>query len=167
MSIAHDIIVSDEEHEKDYDMRGLTKLERNSNKKLKGKRKRQLETLVANVSGQGFHVDTTDTRFSALLDGHNDKFGIDRTNPAYKETSAMKELLHEQSKRRNELSGGRDKDMWMMKTKEVHSSDGGWVERSSSVELSCLVKSIQAKVSTTLNEPKRKNVKRPASTYGR
>jgi len=35
------------------------------------------------------------------------------------------------------------------------------------VELSCLVKSIQAKVSTTLNEPKRKNVKRPASTYGR
>jgi hypothetical protein len=79
----------------------------------------------------------------------------------------MKELLHEQSKRRNELSGGRDKDMRMMKTKEVHSSDGGWVERSSSVELSCLVKSIQEKVSTTLNEPKRKNVKRPASTYGR
>lgn len=146
-------------------MRGLTKLERNSNKKLKGKRKRQLETLVANVSGQGFHVDTTDTRFSALLDGNNDKFGIDRTNPAYKETSSMKELLHEQSKRRNEISGSRDKDMRIMKTKEVHSSDGGWVERSSSaVELSSLVKSIQEKVSTTLNEPKRKNVKRPAST---
>ena len=100
-----EILHPDEEHEKDYDMRGLTKLERHSSKKLKGKRKRQLETLVANVSGQGFHVDTSDSRFAALLDGNDDRFGIDRTNPAYKETGAMKELLYEQSMRRNKNLG--------------------------------------------------------------
>ncbi|KAL3792208.1 hypothetical protein ACHAW5_004083 [Stephanodiscus triporus] len=89
---------------------GLTKLERHSSKKLKGKRKRQLETLAANVSGQGFHIDTSDTRFAALLDGNDDRFGIDRTNPAFKETGAMKELLNEQSMRRNKNLGGRDKE---------------------------------------------------------
>ena len=94
------IILLDEEHNKDYDMRGLTKLERHSSKKLKGRRKRQLESLVANVSGQDFRVDASDDRFAAMLDGKNDLYGIDRTHPAFKETSAMKELLQERSKRR-------------------------------------------------------------------
>ncbi|KAL3821659.1 hypothetical protein ACHAXA_006079, partial [Cyclostephanos tholiformis] len=143
----------DEEHAKDYDMRGLTKLERQSGKKLKGKRKRQLETLAANVSGQGFHIDTSDSRFAALLDGSDDRFGIDRTNPAYKETSAMKELLHEQAKRRNKNNGGRDKEWGMKnglrdeKAKDVRGRDDGWIECSSgALELSSLVKSIQRKL---------------------
>lgn len=147
----------DEEHEKDYDMRGLTKLERHSTKKLKGKRKRQLETLAANVTGQGFHIDTSDTRFAALLDGSDDKFGIDRTNPAYKETGAMKELLHAQSKRRNKNFGGRGDKERCVEIKDVHCRDGGWIENSSgAVELSSLVKSIQNKVLGKGAEPKRK-----------
>jgi hypothetical protein len=144
----------DEEQAKDYDMRGLTKLERQSSKKLKGKRKRQHETLAANVSGQDFQIDTSDSRFAALLDGSDDRFGIDRTNPAYKETGAMKELLHEQTMRRNKNIGSREKKWGMQNgmqddnSKNTRSRDEGWIESSSgALELSSLVNSIKQKVS--------------------
>ena len=124
-------------------MRGLTKLERHGKKKLKGKRKRQLETLAANVSGQDFHVDTTDTRFAALLDGTDDRFGIDRTNPAYKETGAMKELLQEQSKRRK----SKVKTNNSSKDEDVAGRGDNWKESSNgAMALSSLVQSLQRKV---------------------
>ena len=126
-------------------MRGLTKLERHGKKKLKGKRKRQLETLAANVSGQDFQVDTTDTRFAALLDGTDDRFGIDRTNPAYKETGAMKELLQEQSKRRRKKS--KVKSNTSSKDKDVVRRGDSWKESSNgAMALSSLVQSLQQKV---------------------
>ncbi len=131
-------------------MRGLTKLERHSNKKLKGKRKRQLETLAANVNCQDFYIDTSDTRFSALLDGNDGRYGIDRTNPAFKETGAMKLLLQEQSERRrgnrNGLKAGDGGDGRNSKYEE--SIDNNNVEICGATELSSLVKSIQQKVST-------------------
>lgn len=128
-------------------MRGLAKLERNANKKLKGKRKRQMETLAANVSGQDFNIDTSDSRFAALLDGDDDRFGIDRTNPAYRETGAMKALLQEQSKRRRKGKKQRGGGEGGEPKKEVN-RDGGWTEKSSgAMELSSLVKSLQQKVS--------------------
>jgi hypothetical protein len=34
------------------------------------------------------------------LEGSDDRFGIDKTDPHYKETSAMREILSEQTKRR-------------------------------------------------------------------
>ena len=140
------LYISDEEHKKDYDMRGLTKLERHGKKKLKGKRKRQLETLAANVSGQDFHVDTTDSRFAALLDGTDGRFGIDRTNPAYKETGAMKELLQEQSKRRRKKS--KVMSNTSSKDEEVAGRGDNWKERSNgAMALSSLVQSLQQKVS--------------------
>ena len=135
-------------------MRGLTKLERHANKKLKGKRKRQLETLASNVSGQDFHIDTTDDRFSALLDGGDDRFGIDRTNPAYKETGAMKELLQEQSKRRNKKRNSKEIDVKSNSTKKIdgiteHRNENSWKESSSgAMALSSLVQSLQQKVSS-------------------
>jgi phage replication-related protein YjqB (UPF0714/DUF867 family) len=91
-------------------MRGIQTFERHANKKLGGKRKRQLKNLAANVSGQGFQVDTNDERFSALLEGTDDRFGIDRTNPAFKETTAMKTLLEEQAKRRKSKSKEKSSD---------------------------------------------------------
>ena len=113
-------------------------------------------------------TDTSDSRFPALLDGNDDRFGIDRTKPAYKETGAMKELLYEQSMRRNETLGDRSRNYGYggqhgpreEKTKDVRGRDGGWVESSSgALELSSLVKSIQQKVSRNKDEPKRKKAK--------
>ena len=149
---------SDEENVKDYDMRGLAKLEKHSGKKLKGKRKRQLETLAANVSGQEFQIDTTDDRFAALLDGTDDRFGIDRTNPSFKETGAMKALLEEQTKRRKKSRAM--KNEWQegkQKAKESKSvAIDRWVESSSgALALSSLVKSLQQKVSNETEEHKK------------
>jgi hypothetical protein len=141
----------DEEHVKDYDMRGLAKLERHAGKKLKGKRKRQMETLAANVSGQEFKIDTSDNRFAALLDGTDDRFGIDRTNPMYKETGAMKTLLEEQTKRRKK-NRGKKRDTEVNKPDKVANTEitgdkNGWVDKSGgAMALSSLVKSLQQKV---------------------
>ena len=103
--------------------------------------------------------------------GNDDRFGINRTNPAFKETGAMKDLLNEQSMRRSENLGGRDKDGGMEarkrqngfrsdKAKDPHGREGGWIESSSgALELSSLVKSVQQKVSMNKDEPKRKKAK--------
>ncbi|EED92817.1 predicted protein [Thalassiosira pseudonana CCMP1335] len=152
----------DEEHTKDFDMRGLAKLEKHAGKKLKGKRKRQHETLAANVSGQEFQIDTTDDRFAALIDGSDDRFGIDRTNPLYKETGAMKTLLQEQSKRRRKNRGRKDGtsgggDATKGGEKRVEDKNGGWKDSSSgAMALSSLVKSLQQKVPNADKQAKRK-----------
>ena len=146
-------------------MRGLEKLERHANKKLRGKRKRQLENLAANVSGQGFQVDTKDDRFSAMLEGTDDRFGIDRTNPAFKETTAMKTLLEEQAKRRKKNRSKRSKENVSDKSKQHSQSSDGKNGKNNSdnpthesssgaMELSSLVKSLQTKVKNT-DKPKK------------
>ena len=128
-------------------MRGLAKLERHAGKKLKGKRKRQMETLAANVSGQEFQIDTTDDRFAALLDGTDDRFGIDRTNPMYKETGAMKSLLEEQTKRRKKNRGKKQKIAEPSHEADTKVTGDAWVDKSGgAMALSSLVKSLQQKV---------------------
>lgn len=89
-----------DEDERDYDMRGLVRVDKLKGKKLKGARKRKQDKLAANVSGTGFKINTTDNRFAAVLQGADDRFGIDRTDPNYKDTEAMREILVEQSKHR-------------------------------------------------------------------
>ena len=91
---------NDEEQEKDFDIRGLQRIEKNKGKKLKGGRKRKEEKITKDVSGTNFKVDVQDDRFAAVLDGADGRFGIDKTDPNYKDTAAMRDILAEQSKRR-------------------------------------------------------------------
>lgn len=142
-------------------MRGLEKLERHANKKLRGKRKRRMESLAANVSGQDFQVDTKDDRFSAMLEGTDDRFGIDRTNPAFKETAAMKSFLEEQVKRREKIRRKSKVDISEMSRQlsdgKNRNKTDAWVESSrGAIELSSLVKSLQTKVKNT-EQPKKKS----------
>jgi hypothetical protein len=90
----------DSDDERDFDMRGLERIEKNKEKKLHGARKRKEDKLTANVTGSDFKVDTTDERFMAVLEGADDRFGIDRTDPSFRETPAMREILAEQSRRK-------------------------------------------------------------------
>ena len=90
----------DEEKARDYDIRGIQRMEKNKGKKLKGSRKRKEEKVASDVSGTDFKVDVNDDRFKAVLDGGDDRFGIDKTDPNYKDTSAMRKILSEQTKRR-------------------------------------------------------------------
>ena len=90
----------DDADDRDYDAKKLVKATRLSSKaKLRGKRKRQRDALLAETAKSGFEFDANDVRFRAALDGH-ETFGVDPTSPDYKETPAMKTLLAEQTKRR-------------------------------------------------------------------
>ncbi|CAJ1969198.1 unnamed protein product [Cylindrotheca closterium] len=91
---------NDEEQEKDFDIRGIQRIEKNKGKKLKGGRKRKEEKITKDVSGTNFKVDVEDNRFAAVLNGADGKFGIDKTDPNYKDTAAMRDILTEQTKRR-------------------------------------------------------------------
>lgn len=90
----------EEEEARDYDIRGIQRMEKNKDKKLKGGRKRKEEKIAADVSGKDFKINVDDDRFAAVLEGSDDRFGIDKTDPNFKDTSAMREILSEQSKRR-------------------------------------------------------------------
>ena len=75
-------------------------MEKNKGKKLKGLRKRKEAKFAAEVSGTNFKVNVKDDRFKSVLDGSDGRFGIDKTDPSYKDTPAMREILSEQTKRR-------------------------------------------------------------------
>ncbi len=91
---------NEEEEARDYDIRGIQRMEKNQSKKLLGSRKRKEDKITADISGKDFKVDIQDARFAAVLEGSDDRFGIDKTDPNYKDTSGMREILSQQTKRR-------------------------------------------------------------------
>ena len=99
-----------DEEVKDFDMRGIERMERNKEKKLRGARKRKEDAIAANTTGGDFKVNVQDDRFKAVLDGTDERFGIDRTDPNFRETPAMQDILAEQTKRRKKRRKKKGKD---------------------------------------------------------
>ena len=132
---------NDEEAERDFDMRGIARKEKLKGKKLKGKRKRKEAEKAADVSGTAFSIDTTDNRFAAVLDGSDELFGIDRTDPNFKDTPAMQKVLAEQSKRRKAKK--RAKVANDVSVDAINRSDA---PTGGTAALSSLVKSLKTKV---------------------
>lgn len=139
---------NDEEAAKDFDIRGLVRMEKNAGKKLRGSRKRKEAARAANVSGTQFKMDTKDERFAALLEGSDDRFGIDRTDPNYKETPAMKEVLAEQTKNRKRKRAKTTHSSKARNKSKANDSEGR-ESIDQDVALSSLVKSIKTKVANT------------------
>jgi hypothetical protein len=137
----------DAEEALDYDMRGLQRIAKNKDKKLRGSRKRKEAAVVASVSGADFKVNVGDKRFAAVLEGSDDRFGIDRTDPNFKETSAMKDILAEQSRqrkaKRRKTSKG-EKAVPDISAERLGADAAGPTAGSSA--LSSLVQSLKAKV---------------------
>ena len=109
-----ELLMADGENDemaRDFDMRGIQRAEQNKSKKLKGARKRKEAALEANLVGTDFKVDTEDSRFKAVLDGTDDRFGIDRTDPQYKETPGMREIMAEQTRRRKKRKTKRSQEV--------------------------------------------------------
>ncbi len=117
------------------------RIEKNKSKRLRGSRKRREDEMTANTSGLDFEVDTSDDRFAAVLEGHDERFGIDRTDPQYKETPAMRKILAEQTKRRKAKSRKRQKKDVIA---DVSAENTG--QSSGAMALSSLVKSLKSKV---------------------
>ena len=94
--------VDDDESDddRDYNASALVRAEKLAAKpKLKGKRKRERDALLAKESRSAFEFDAKDDRFRGLLDG-DDRFGVDTSAPEFKKTAGMSAVLEEQSKRR-------------------------------------------------------------------
>ena len=90
----------DSDDDRDYDASKLVRAEKLAAKpKLKGKRKRERDALLAKEDRSGFAFDASDDRFRGLLDG-DDRFGVDTSAPQFKNTAGMSAVLEEQSKRR-------------------------------------------------------------------
>jgi NUC153 domain len=117
--------------ERDFDIRGVQRIEKNKEKKLTGARKRKEVRLTESVVGAEFQIDTTDKRFNAVLEGTDERFGIDRTDPNFKETPAMKHILLQQTRHR-------------MKQRKSNTHEA--IPTSGSAALSVLVTSIRSKV---------------------
>ncbi len=85
----------------DFDMRALEREDKLKGKKLRGKRKRK-ELKREKAAGQGFEVDVNDPRFSAVLEGTDDQFGIDKTAPEFRDTEGMNRILETRLRRHKE-----------------------------------------------------------------
>jgi hypothetical protein len=83
----------DKENASDSDIHGIQHMKKNKGKKLQGSRKQKEEKVTGDVSGTNFKVDVNDDRFKAILDGSDDRFGIDKTDPNFKDASAMREMF--------------------------------------------------------------------------
>ena len=89
----------DSDDDRDYDASKLVRAEKLAAKpKLKGKRKRERDALLAREDRSGFEFDASDDRFRGLLDG-DDQFGVD-TSTGFKKTAGMSAVLEAIERRR-------------------------------------------------------------------
>lgn len=134
----------DEETAKDFHMRDLVRIEKNKSKKLRGSRKKKETEIRNNASGLDFQLDTKDSRFAAVLEGSDDRFGIDRSDARFKETPAMREILAEQTKRRKSKKRSRSKSK--ENNIDADAMIAGGSTSSGALALSSLVKNLKSKV---------------------
>lgn len=100
-----------------FDMNEIIKAEK-VKKKGKGKKKHREEDPIAEDT---FKINTHDPRFAKLYESH--EFAIDPTNPRYKGTQGMKDLLEEgRKKRKRDRDDGNDDDR-KKKSKEKASGE--------------------------------------------
>ncbi|KAI1399515.1 hypothetical protein F4819DRAFT_414612 [Hypoxylon fuscum] len=84
------------DHLDHFDMNEITRAEKQKSKKYKKKGKKGVQDHGG--LQEGFAMDVQDDRFKAVYDSH--EFAIDPSNPRYKPTEGMKQLLEERRKKR-------------------------------------------------------------------
>jgi len=136
----------EDEEARDYDIRGIQRMEKNKGKKLTGSRKRKEAKIAADVSGTSFKVDTKDNRFQAVLDGSDARFGIDKTDPSFKDTSAMREIISEQNMRRKNKRQKKAAHQMDNAVPDVNADNSKGVKTSGANALSFLVQKLKSRV---------------------
>ncbi|GAB1202838.1 hypothetical protein APSETT445_001461 [Aspergillus pseudonomiae] len=123
-----ELLMMDDENKniKHFDMNEIEKAEKQARKKGKGKGKGKQAAQVVD----DFQMDVSDPRFARLFESH--EFAIDPTNPRFKATSGMKQLLEEGRKRRrnrddraDEEEVSRNDQKKTKKQKKSESTEGG------------------------------------------
>lgn len=92
------------EHLDHFDMNEITRAEKLKSKKFKKKGKKEAKDHGG--LQQGFAMDVEDDRFKAVFESH--EFAIDPSNPKFKATEGMKQLLDERRKKRKNDPDGAD-----------------------------------------------------------
>lgn len=88
-----------------FDMNEIIKAEKN--KKKKGKAKKRAEAKQSRGGLQeDFKMDVTDDRFKAVFESH--EYAIDPSNPKFKATEGMQQLLEESRKKRRGADDGEE-----------------------------------------------------------
>ncbi|KAB8230629.1 pre-rRNA-processing protein ESF1 [Aspergillus alliaceus] len=117
-----ELLMMDDENKniKHFDMNEIEKAEKQARKKGKGKGKgKQTPALV-----DDFQMDVSDPRFARLFESH--EFAIDPTNPRFKATSGMKQLLEEgRKRRRNRDDRAEEEEVGRSDQKKQKKSEGG------------------------------------------
>ncbi|KAI0160997.1 hypothetical protein GGR52DRAFT_562495 [Hypoxylon sp. FL1284] len=103
------------EHLDHFDMNEISRAEKQRSKKYKKKGKKGVEDHGG--LQDGFEMNVKDDRFKAVFDSH--EFAIDPSNPKYKATQGMKQLLEETRKKRKGDSDGTDAQRHNAKAKKL------------------------------------------------
>ncbi|KAI2466235.1 hypothetical protein F4781DRAFT_406380 [Annulohypoxylon bovei var. microspora] len=90
------------EHLDHFNMNEIARAEKLKSKKFKKKGKKEAEDHGG--LQQGFEMDVKDDRFKAVFESH--EFAIDPSNPKFKATQGMKQLLDERRKKRKNNPDG-------------------------------------------------------------
>ncbi|KAK5046974.1 hypothetical protein LTR84_006916 [Exophiala bonariae] len=136
-----------------FDMKEIERADKLARKKGKGKKGKKDKAKVstdadadadANGDDDRFKLDTSDPRFSRLFDSH--EYAIDPTNPRFKGTKGMRDVLEEGRRRRERKDRGGEVEGKKEKTREkkgTKKNDNGNAEGDGDVEVSSLVKKIK------------------------
>lgn len=145
---ALELLVAGEEPddaERNFDMRQLERMEKNKEKTFRGARKRKEAQRAEGVVGSEFDVNVSDERFQAVLDGTDDRFGIDPTDSNFKKTPGMLKILKEQSHRRKTKRSRKINSEMPHSTPAPNISSDSKEQTSGAKALSVLVQSLKNK----------------------
>ncbi|KAM0325918.1 hypothetical protein ACHAQA_007221 [Verticillium albo-atrum] len=105
----------DGDHLDHFDMNEITRAEKQRKKKYKKKGKKN-EAERAGLQ-EGFQMDVGDDRFKAVFESH--EYAIDPSNPRYKATEGMQQLLEEGRKKRKNGGDGAPEEREAKKVKKA------------------------------------------------
>ncbi|KEY66308.1 hypothetical protein S7711_02770 [Stachybotrys chartarum IBT 7711] len=96
--MAEDADENQAEHLDHFNMNEIIRAEKQKRKKGKGKKSKKQGDEAREGLQEGFKMNLEDDRFKAVFENH--EFAIDPSNPRFKATEGMKELLEEGRKKR-------------------------------------------------------------------
>lgn len=137
------LLDDNEEGKQHFSLDKILKTEQDT--KTKKKRKKQLKKSKTAIQESqkpvedNFQLDINDERFKAVFSSH--EYNIDPTDPHFKKTKAMEQLIHEKLKRRHGSKDKSKKSVSPTKDEEISAK-----RPKKHIENSMLVKSLKRKI---------------------
>lgn len=128
-----------------FDAKDVIKAEKSG--KNKKKKKARGNKFDEEGVQDGFEIDTADSRFKAVFEEH--EFALDPTNPRFKKTKSMQQILSERRDRAS-ISGGDDNSTIVSGLPPSSTTSSSLPKASESDNLKLLVDSVKRKSTSAL-----------------